>query len=127
MFRNWPHLRAQAAQAEERVAALAAQREAVSSAARERIAEQHPETAERMGLEGARQHAVRDGHQEGEAAGGRGGGLLSSLAHTFADVLGLGGGGGAAAAASEGLKRPEGEQRRHDGADGEASAQSEHG
>ncbi len=96
------------------MAALAAQREAVSSAARERIAEQHPETAERMGLEGPHQHAVRDGHQEGEAAGGRGGGLLSSLAHTFADVLGLGGdGSGGGSAASEG------EQRRHGGTDGE--------
>ncbi|GIL81382.1 hypothetical protein Vretifemale_10363, partial [Volvox reticuliferus] len=100
------------AEAAERTAALAAQREAVSSAARENIIQRHPETAERLGLH---QHTVlREAHGAAEQAaeresgtaaaaaaaakergdGGGGGGLLTSLAHTLGNALGLGGGGG---------------------------------
>ncbi|KAG2497801.1 hypothetical protein HYH03_004072 [Edaphochlamys debaryana] len=86
-------------EAEQRIAALAAQREAVSSAARDVIAERHPEVADKMGIAHTHQHRIADGHgwedqaaeREGRDAGG-GGGLLSGLAATLGSVLGLGGG-----------------------------------
>ncbi|PNW82772.1 hypothetical protein CHLRE_06g293450v5 [Chlamydomonas reinhardtii] len=87
--------------AEERVAALAAQREAVSAASRDIIAERHPEVAERMHM-ATHQNPIADGHGWEQQERERQAAAAAAAAEEGGCRGGGGGDGGAGAVGEEG-------------------------